>query len=216
MEITKSVISLISLKSGDFIILVHQTVEALFWNLLQEIPMKSLHLTNIAFDWKNLILVSLAFDSSKNFPWNLLFFDTERYSIWLENLVFSTNSVSFDIKQEIPWNLLLLSFTEICSFYENIEIFIQVHQTVQLTWKITVSKHFLKKSLISLKSVHLFNFGNFQTSTTNGLKRLLFWFHAGNPLKSVHFGYFLRSADFTEICSVYENRQFSVKKLQTV
>ena len=34
--------------------------------------------------------------------------------------------LSFEIWQEIPY---FFDFIEICSFYENIEIFIQVHQT---------------------------------------------------------------------------------------
>ena len=34
-------------------------------------------------------------------------------------------------------------------------------------------------------------------------------------LKSVHFSYFLRSADFTEICSFYENIEIFIQVHQT-
>ena len=40
----KSVISLMSLKSGDFIILVHQTVEGSLLKFVARNPLKSVHL----------------------------------------------------------------------------------------------------------------------------------------------------------------------------
>ena len=100
-----SLICLISLKSGDFIILVHQMVWDSLLKFVARNPLKSVHLTlnGIAFGWKNWYFspkVCLLISSKKSLE--ICSFDTERYSIWLEKLVFSTKSMSFDIKQEIP------------------------------------------------------------------------------------------------------------------
>ena len=113
-----------------------------------------------------------------------------------------------------------------------------------MSWKSLKSVHFMRiyikfktstpkgmrlsfeNPLESLKSVHLMKICNFPQRCTERyglwLEKLVF------STKSISFDikqeipwnlficYFLRSADFTEICSFYKNRQFSVKKLQTV
>ena len=67
----ESVISLISLKSGDFIILVHQTVEGSLLKSVARNHWKSVHLTlnGTAFGWKNWYFspkVSLLISSKKS------------------------------------------------------------------------------------------------------------------------------------------------------
>ena len=80
----KSVISLISLKSvismksGDFIILVNQTVWGSLLKFVARNPLKSVHLTlnGIAFDWKNWYFspkVCISFETKQEITWNLLF-----------------------------------------------------------------------------------------------------------------------------------------------
>ena len=109
----KSVISLISLKSGDFIILVHQTVEGSLLKSVARNHWKSVHLTlnGTAFGWKNWYFspkVSLLISSKKSL---------ENLSICkvLVKALFQRNCLK---SVHLSYFLRSADFTEICNFTE--------------------------------------------------------------------------------------------------